>query len=352
MKGSDDRMTENDPVARRGRAKDEEASAPTMAVYDPTPEMREAAAAWLLRLREPPEGRLGIPSLFAEFEAWKAQDPAHEFAFLEVEAFFEDLAAPAAQAADRRRRAEGRRRLAPLRAFPPPWAMAAGLAAAVLLVASQRQALGDLTSDAATPAGRQETLALADGSRVRLNTRSAADDLSTAHDRRVRLRHGEAYFAVARDPARPFTIEAGVARVQVLGTHFNVRHAGDQVLVGVEEGRVAVWSEAHPEATVQLTAGQEAVVSAEGAQRQPGRAVVIAPWRQGRLIVFQTPVREVVGELNRYRAAPIVVLNPRLGSETVSGVFDVADTRRALTTLEGALGARIVRIPGGAVLIY
>ncbi len=40
--------------------------------------------------------------------------------------------------------------------------------------------------------------------------------------RTVRLLRGRAFFDVARDPDRPFTVEAGDARVTALGTAFAV----------------------------------------------------------------------------------------------------------------------------------
>lgn len=86
---------------------------------------------------------------------------------------------------------------------------------------------------------------LADGTTITLNHGSGltypveyAD-----HLRKVYLK-GEAFFDVARDTTRPFVIEAGDARVEVLGTSFNVEAFPDRdsVVVYVESGKVRLSS--------------------------------------------------------------------------------------------------------------
>src|SRR5262249_28159705 len=149
---------------------------------------------------------------------------------------------PSADSADRARRAQGRRRVRAAGRRPAlprraGWPLAAGLALCLLAGAvSQGGRIADFGADAATGAGETQRLALADGSQVTLNTRTAVEDVSTANARGVRLKHGEAFFDVARDPARPFTVDAGPARIRVLGTHFNVRLLDSgAVAVAVEE---------------------------------------------------------------------------------------------------------------------
>lgn len=315
--------------------------------FEPTAAMRAEATRWLLRLREP-QG----PSAFGEFETWKAAHPAHEFAFFEVEAFFDAIEAPAVEQADRFRRVQGRRRLGVASGFARPWAIAAGLAATLVLALGQGDAIATFGSEAATGAGQTEALGLADGTRITLNTRTIIDDLSTATTRGARVRKGEAFFEVAKDPDRPFVVEAGDARVRVLGTRFNVRLDGRRVLVSVEEGRVATMSRRPDQPRAILTAGQEAVITADGAQRQPGEAFEVAAWRDGALVLFQTPLREVVAELNRYRRAPIIIADDALAQKPVTGVFDIHDTDAAVQAIEDNLGGRAVRIPGGPTFLY
>jgi transmembrane sensor len=306
-------------------------------LFDPKPEHYKAAADWLARLREPG------PSVTRAFEAWKAERPAHAFAFAEVEALFDAATVPAREAAE----AATHLRLH-THHHPLGWAVAASLLIAVLAI-SQVGRLRDLGTAAATAPGATRQIALADGTAVTLNTRSALD---VTDARSVRLRRGEAYFAVAKDAAHPFTVDAGPARVQVLGTHFNVRRDGDQVVVGVDEGRVRVTPLDHPERAIILSAGQEGLADARGAQRQALDPLVTGSWRRGQLVFYQTPLRAVVRDLNRYRAAPILIANRSLADDAVSGVFATRDPAAATAIISRTLSVRAVTLPGGVTIIY
>ena len=67
------------------------------------------------------------------------------------------------------------------------------------------------------------SLALSDGSNVVLNSGAEVKypEKFGSHNREVYF-WGEAFFEIASDPTRPFVIEAGDARIKVLGTSFNV----------------------------------------------------------------------------------------------------------------------------------
>jgi hypothetical protein len=68
---------------------------------------------------------------------------------------------------------------------------------------------------------------------------------------------GEAFFDVAPDAQKPFTIEAGNATIEVLGTSFNVKSANTESLeLFVETGRVKVWFTNSREESVMVTEGQ------------------------------------------------------------------------------------------------
>ncbi len=56
-----------------------------------------------------------------------------------------------------------------------------------------------------------------------LNTNSRVEIRFTPEQRNVRLLAGQAWFQVAKNPNRPFVVEAGNRRVTALGTAFDVR---------------------------------------------------------------------------------------------------------------------------------
>ncbi len=62
-----------------------------------------------------------------------------------------------------------------------------------------------------------------------------------SNERKVTIT-GEAYFEVAHDASKPFTVSKGATAVQVLGTHFNVNAYDDELAIRVTllEGSVKV----------------------------------------------------------------------------------------------------------------
>jgi len=84
-------------------------------------------------------------------------------------------------------------------------------------------------------------LILPDGSHIWLNENSKLiSPVKFNKIRKVSLK-GEAYFEVAKDPKKPFIIEANGSETKVLGTHFTIRSYQNkkEVSVIVSEGRVA-----------------------------------------------------------------------------------------------------------------
>src|SRR5690606_25451661 len=75
-----------------------------------------------------------------------------------------------------------------------------------------------------TPAGGQYAITLPDGSKVWLNAASTLNfpQSFSPSERLVQL-EGEAYFEIAHRPNQPFIVESNGQRIQVLGTHFNVK---------------------------------------------------------------------------------------------------------------------------------
>src|SRR5690606_20728867 len=119
-------------------------------------------------------------------------------------------------------------------------AVAAALAASLVIALGGVWWLTEVRGAYATRPGEQKVATLKDGSRIALNTDTRLDVRFDAGRRRIRLDRGEAMFEVAHDADRPFVVVAGDTRVQALGTVFIVRRTGDDVVVTLVKGRVAV----------------------------------------------------------------------------------------------------------------
>lgn len=86
-----------------------------------------------------------------------------------------------------------------------------------------------------------DSLLLADGSKIYLasNTRFSYPEKMNGKTRQVQLQNGEAFFKIAKDPSRPFTVQLNNAKVTVLGTSFNIRNTLRSVDLSVNSGKVA-----------------------------------------------------------------------------------------------------------------
>src|SRR6185437_9213291 len=151
----------------------------------------------------------------AALAAWLAQSPAHKVAFLRVDAVW--------KRADRLTalKPSGRiRRFANLAQF---WPITIRMVAAAIVVTAVGFAAAPYFKEKSTvqsystTIGGRETLALADGSQIDLNTDTAVRvDISRAR-RTIWLDKGEAFFKVRHDAQRPFEVMVGDRRITDIG---------------------------------------------------------------------------------------------------------------------------------------
>ena len=105
-----------------------------------------------------------------------------------------------------------------------------------------------------TAVGQQQSLQLADGSTVQLNTNSQVKVEYNQGYRNIHLLQGQAYFEVAKDPEHPFRVYAGNGRVQALGTAFTLYLQDSSLNVLVTEGKIALASMGSVEPNIASTA--------------------------------------------------------------------------------------------------
>lgn len=202
---------------------------------------------------------------------------------------------------------------------------------------------------------------LPDGSELTLDAQSRATVNFFAAHRHVLLQEGAAFFGVARDEARPFVVEAGLARITVLGTRFAVELTGDATEVKVESGQVQVQSldaSGHPGEPYQLGSGQGArVPHATGPHTGGGHVErILAPsttpatWRMGTLVFDATPLGAAVRRLDRYGSAPVTV-DARVAALPVSGQVRIAEALDWLQALPGVLPVRVERPTSGSAAL-
>ncbi|MCS0496909.1 FecR family protein [Ancylobacter sp. MQZ15Z-1] len=299
----------------------------------------EEAAGWVARL----QSRDATDQDRRDFRAWLARDPANAAAYEELQSLWGDLRAVPI----------GKDRLKKLRLSRRAIAgniVAVGLIAVLATTLYQLGFVDRLRADHYTSVGEVGHFTLADGTRVDLNTDSAIRIMYSPAERRIELLRGEAFFDVAKNPARPFVVEDNILSATALGTRYGVRRDdGGGSDVQVEEGRVEVTS---ARSQVALGAGDVARVNRDGAL-DIGTADVSSrvAWREGKLVFSDQPLREVLATLERYRHGRIVVLDEAAAERRVSGIFDLRDTDEALAVLESSLPVTIVHLTGMMVVV-
>lgn len=293
--------------------------------------IHEAAAGWVARLASPDATEKDR----ADFEVWRAAEPAHAEAHAEME----DLWRRLGHVPDPRQRRRAPKGLA-------------GIGAALILgvaLAYQLGLIDRLRSDHWSGVGAITHATLADGSRIDLNTDTAVALRFTATERGIDLLRGEAFFDVARDPGRPFVVRGPGLSIRAVGTRFNVRADGLENPVSVAEGRVDVTASGEP---VRVSAG-EAARREDGASLSVVRADVnrAVAWREGRLVFSGERLSTVLMELSRYRHGRIVLLDAGTGERRVTGAFDPLNTDDALDVLAATMRVRITRLTPLLVLV-
>lgn len=241
-------------------------------------------------------------------------------------------------------------------------AMAAA-AVLALAVAGAPMLMRALAPDYRTDTAEIRDIRLEDGSTVTLGARTTMDVAFTDSARLVTLSGGEAFFAVAKDPKRPFLISAGKSVVRVLGTKFNVKYDGAQLRVAVLEGVVQV-SLPKPKEPVtlparRLIAGQQLVAPAVEAAAARPAAVTVEPvkgaepgaWRSGRHVYQDATLAEIISDANRYFDGRIHIQSPELAGMRLTTSFRAGQVEQMLGTLPDALPLSVERNADGDILL-
>lgn len=206
----------------------------------------------------------------------------------------------------------------------------------------------------ATTIGQRQSIQLADGSELTLNTNTSLEVSWHLRSRRVNLPQGQAMFHVAKANFRPFLVSAANSETRVLGTRFEVYREQAQVTVTVAEGTVRVISKAAAGWNgTTLTASQQVRIDGDGqmhAVQQIDPSLSMS-WMDGKLVFAQTPLQQVIDEIQRYRTAPIQLQAGKTSQFKLSGTFSIDNTDQLLQLLPDILPVRLEQQPDGSLLI-
>jgi transmembrane sensor len=284
-------------------------------VVEMTPDqINDQAAAWVARMDVGDWSALEE----AELEQWLSQDKRCSGALLQAQALWMSID-PQMEA----RSPDGEPALIRRRSFVLGGTGLVAASLAGLLFWSRSSAVFR------TDLGERNLPDLADGSSTAINTASEIEITLSKSRRDVRLAKGEAWFKVAKDPARPFVVEAGGVRVRAIGTAFSVRRREEGVDVLVTEGVVEAWAGENQRPLLRLRAGQRAYIGEDSEVRLEAETPSVVDrtlaWRQGSIDLDGDTLASAVNEFNRYNRRKIVLIDTRLASRQFDGTFRTDD---------------------------
>jgi transmembrane sensor len=294
----------------------------------PDPLAREAFH-WLLHLhsgRERPED-------WTAFEEWRESTPEHKRAGARAQRIWDQIGASLLKTYRSR-----------LPKLPVVIAAALGLSALTFL-SGLFGPPASFFADYRSSTGEVKSVVLKDGSEITLDTGTTFDVADG--DRTVKLHTGQIFVSVKPGHARPFTVIAGNAQTQAIGTAFAVRRDRAQSSIVVTESAVNV-SDIGTRKSVRVDAGSAITLDRTDGLEAP-RAVDVAAltaWRHGELKFVDRPLRDVVAELERYRWGKIVILGSGIGDLPVRATVDLRRTDEFVTSLQIALPVSVTRWPG------
>jgi transmembrane sensor len=196
-----------------------------------------------------------------------------------------------------------------------------------------------------TGTGEIRRLPMEDGSIAAINTQSAIRVAMSEKQRTVELVKGEVWFKVAKNPERPFTVAAGDARVQAVGTAFSVRRRDNGAEVLVTEGTVKAWLNGAGRPAVILKAGDRTFIGKAEAAVYHAPEVVdnTLAWREGKIALAGKTLSDVADDYNRYNRTQIVIKDPELGGERLFGRFSTDDPEGFSNAVAQAFDAEVTR---------
>lgn len=311
----------------------------------------EQAASWAARL----DGGVLDRDQRAALDAWLARDPANRAALSDYCQFSTDLEEQLPKLIAAGTLAMPPTREAARRRWSVMGISALGLAAAAIAVVTWILLPAPQVQNVATAVAERRAQTLADGTRVELNAHTSIRFENSAAERRVRLA-GEALFAVAKDPTRPFIVETPGGAVRVTGTTFNVRNdtASTVFEVTVIEGSVQVRPSAplvDGTRPISLAAGEQLTAGASGLAVRPLAPAAledILAWREGQIVFEDVPLRDAAARFARYHGRTITV-SPAVADKRVGGRYSIDDFSGFLAALEVALPVKVAYDMSGVV---
>lgn len=200
-----------------------------------------------------------------------------------------------------------------------------------------------------TAAGQQESITLADGSRIDINGDTVVE-LVKNRPRYARLTSGEAMFHIVHRDNDPFLVETYGAHILDLGTAFNVKRQNGETTVAVSEGMVVFNPNSD---NVKMRAGQALVAADKRQGRLRAKSIDVAAvggWRDGLLVYNGAPLSQVVADLHRTTGMDVRVSVDAADIDFRGALSISTDSQRTIEDLAALSGTRALKQGRGWML--
>jgi transmembrane sensor len=316
----------------------------------PAEELMREAQHWVARIHSQEVDRAEADAL----KRWLSRSAAHEKAFAEMNlrwsafhAAAVNVAAKSAVQSQSSIRAERSRR--PDRRMLLGGALAASVGGALYLASYPPlqlwPSLGEFAADYRTETGQRRQFALTETVSVEMNTRTSVSVRSSAPAvASIELISGE----VAVTAKSPVAVVAANGRARTDHGAFGLRNDGGKVSVNCIEGEIYASCGGNE---MMLRPGQRVDYDRRGLQDVKNIDMVTAEaWRRGLLVFVDTPLSQVIAEINRYRHGHVILVDQVLSALPVDATFRLDRIDDAVPRLADVFGAKIRSLPGGIVL--
>jgi len=294
-----------------------------------SPEQIREATQWQARLWSDDATEEDI----AACARWRQGDPAHEYAWQQLQQLQSQFdAVPAASG----RRILGVRQGLSRRQLLAVVGLLGGSAS--LAGVGTRQQWQPLLADQRTGTGEMRSLRLNDGTRLQLNTATSLNLHSNASGHQVQLLQGELLID-SPEHAWPLQLDCRDARITARNSRLCLRQNAEDSLLTVLAGSADLQLQ-QQQSSVTLSAGKAVRFSRQGiAPTQAANPNQLA-WTTGRLVAERQSLPQFVSELARYHPGVLRVA-PGLADLHLTGVFSLKDTHATLARLPTVLPVKL-----------
>lgn len=229
-----------------------------------------------------------------------------------------------------------------------------GIAASILLLVSIFWYSGNMNQpellSIETAAGEIRKIMLPDSSQVTLNGKTKLSFAENWEQGEIRTIHleGEAYFDVSHkiSSQTKFQVITPELKVEVLGTHFNVKSRKAETSVFLDEGKVKVNLYQKENEEILMKPGELLTYSTSNANVPSTRSVASelhTSWKTGVMVFKDAPLQEILDVLVTVYDLELVIQDTSLALREFTFGLPTEELQISLTVLERMIGEKIIR---------